>query len=75
MFGSSGGVRDHLLSATDEAYQDRLQKVFDKMDIKYSGMRDIHKMHRVHIKILAQDIDLTKIKTARESECGDSSDG
>ena len=47
-----GGYRDHLLEnlVTDEAYRDRLQKVFDKMDIKYSGMRDIHKMHRVHIQ-------------------------
>ena len=51
----------------DEAYRDRLQKVFDKMDIKYSGMRDIHKMHRVHIQILAQDIDLTKIKNWQEN--------
>lgn len=70
MFGSWAEYRDHLLEnlVTDEAYRDRLQKVFDKMDVKYSGMRDIHKMHRVHIvTILAQDIDLTKIKNWQEN--------
>jgi predicted phosphoadenosine phosphosulfate sulfurtransferase len=62
--------RDHLLKhlVTDQEYQDAMRKKFAAMDKTYALMRDISKLHKVHVAtILAQDIDFTKASNFEQS--------
>ena len=63
MFKDWKEYRDHLLVnlVTDQSYQDAMRKRFHAMDEKYGLMKDVSKLHKVHIAtVLAQDIDFTK---------------
>lgn len=70
MFKDWKEYRDHLLKnlVTDEEYQEKMRGKFKFMDDKYSLMKDISKLHKVHVlTILAQDIDFTKINNFEQN--------
>jgi len=63
MFKDWREYRDHLLVnlVTDQDYQEAMRKKFAQMDNVYAAMKDISKLHKVHVAtVLAQDIDFTK---------------
>jgi len=63
MFDSWKEYRDHLLVnlITDTEYQEKMRARFERMDDVYGLIRNIDKMHRVHVAtILANDVDFTK---------------
>ena len=70
MFKDWREYRDYLLKylVTDEDYRTAMAKKFAHMDNQYGMMKDISKLHRVHIStILAQDIDFTKVSNFEQS--------
>ena len=70
MFKDWREYRDHLLInlVTDPDYQEAMRKKFSQMDDKYSMLRDMSKLHKVHVTtILAQDIDFTKVSNFEQN--------
>ena len=70
MFKDWREYRDHLLInlVTDPDYQEAMRKKFAQMDDKYSMLRDMSKLHKVHVTtILAQDIDFTKVSNFEQN--------
>lgn len=70
MFKDWREYRDHLLVnlVTDQEYQDAMRKKFNQMDTVYALIKDISKLHKVHVAtVLAQDIDFTKCSNFEQS--------